>query len=79
MKKHIQICAVLLCVLLCTACGDNTAAPQTTDAVTTAEHTQATDETTIAVPDVTSEPTDAQSEVTTTEATTEATTKATTA
>ena len=74
MKKHIQICAVLLCALLCTACGDNTAALQTTDAVTTAEHTQTTDETTIAVPDETTEPDDVQSEVTTPAATTEATT-----
>ena len=75
-KKYIQICAVLLCALLCTACGEGTTPPQTTDAVTTTEHTEATDETTTAVPDVPSESTDTQVMETTAEATTEATTQA---
>lgn len=71
MKKTVQICAVLLCALLCTACGgEKTPAQQTTDAVTT-KQTETTIETTV-VPETTVE-------VTTTEATTEATTAATTA
>ena len=78
MKKNIWICAVLLCALLCTACGESTTPPQTTDTVTTTEHTETYAETTTAGIDVTSEPTDAQIGETTA-VTTEATTEATTA
>lgn len=72
MKKTILICAILLCALLCTACGgEDTPAVQTTDAVTT-EQTETKAETTAAVPETTAVP------VTTAEITTEATTEATT-